>query len=242
MRSRCFVLLALLLPLLGLPLAAQQLEGDTYAAIAPTGLSSLGINVASLEQEVCSTAEIGPDRGSILLITNDGGGVHPASLQATVVTFTASPPRSAVQAWVRPTYLHAVGAESLQFVCGAFTYRLALDSAAAQPISPLTLAPASTGANHGVVVGNLSLHAVLIVEPVAFGSPFNQPQSMNLKIDGHYTLLMIEDVRPGDSRLQLFSTELSGQVVSAPAWVEDANDPSTRLLLETPAWRLPPRQ
>jgi hypothetical protein len=243
MRSRCFVLLAsLLLLLLTLPLAAQDFEGETYASIAPTGLSSLGVNVASLEQEVCNLADTGPDRGSVLIIVNDGGGVHPASLQATVVTATSSPPRTAIQAWVRPTHLHAVGAETLQLACGTFTYRLALDAATAQPISPLALAPASAGANHGVVVGNLSMHAVLIVEPVGFGSPFQQPRSMNLKINGHYTLLMIEDTRPGDSRLQLFTTELNGSVVSSPSWLEDSNDPNTRLLLESPSWRLPPRQ
>lgn len=220
-------------------LEAQELLGSTHASISSVVLSSLGIHIADLEQEVCNLSVIGPDRGAVLVITNDGGGVHAAAIRANVVASTSSPDREVVQVWVMPTDLAAVGAEPLVLACGTYTYRLRLNAAVSQPISPLTLAPASTGATHGIVTGILSLYAELLLEPVRAGSPFQQAHTLGLRINGHYSLLRVENLRSGDSRLQLFATEIDGQPVSSPAWVEE-DDPNTRLYLETPEWRLPP--
>lgn len=201
------------------PLAATGLEG--WAQLGLTQPSWLGgVDLPALEQSACG---VGGIRGSILLITNDGGGSH---LTVAVVGTTAGP-HGATVAQVAPTSLYLAGGDPLAFACGAYRYHLILDPEAVQPVSEITVLLDADGS--GTCEGTLGVAARLVLQPLTGGPRLESPHPMKLRIAGPCALTDPRPLAPGESPLALLAAEgQDRRLVPAPARLT-AEDPDTSL-------------
>jgi hypothetical protein len=225
-RSLCLTL-PLLLTLASAPLAATDLRGSSRTALSDRFPSLLGgVDLQALEQAACFA---GPIRGSVLVITNDGGGTSALTVDV-LATRPGDAPGTAL-AQVRPAFLHLAGGEPLAFSCGQFAYFVTLDPDVAQPISELTLVSDPGTTTSGTCTGVLAVAARLVLRPLAGGLPLHAARPMKLRISGRWTLAE-GDIAAGESPLVLFALrQQDGRVRPQPECLGDA-DPDTSLCFE----------
>lgn len=225
-RSICLVL-PLLSTLASAPLAATDLRGSSRVSLSDQAPSLLGgVDLQALEQSACFA---GPIRGSVLVITNDGGGASALTVDV-LATRPGDPPGTAL-AQVRPSFLHLAGGEPLAFSCGQFEYFLTLDPDVAQTLSELTLVPDPGTTTSGTCTGVLAVAARLVLRPLAGGLPLHAARPMKLRISGRWTLAD-SDLAAGESPLVLFALrQQDGRVLPQPECLGD-DDPDTSLCFQ----------
>jgi hypothetical protein len=228
MTHRCteFLLITALLLALAAPLTADDLSGWTQLGLDPQAPSYLGaVDLQALEEAVCGFR--GPIRGTVLLITNDGGAAH-AVLTVAVLGITPGVPKDTVLAQVQPVHLQLPGGELLDFECGRFSYVLVLDPNVAQPTSTLTLVPSDTTATAGTCAGLLTVAAQLVVRPVGGGVAVSTPRALKLRIAGQWAVAERAVLADGESPLSLLARRENGRVVPRVEQLGD-DDPDTAL-------------
>ncbi len=217
--------------------AHHILPGWLDLEITQDGSSSLGLELLELGTHLCGTPWwSGSSGGSeeCRIVFGAGGrlsGSFAASpLRLEVLSATAFTNGSGLVS-VRPQVLEIGYPDTLAAPCGDFHYTLTV-ATGTQPTSVLTLlAPSSTGATTGLVVGTLEIRAMVTFSPVVgvgeLTPVYSEQMVLNLDFGGRWTVvspshpLASNLVGQGSTNLTLFADRTNPMWVPRPACGQD---------------------